>query len=1101
MRAIDRFEKFSKPLHNGQDQLKNLIFDRYPVLKIDDYCNLDKVYEQNFDSDYVWLVDKNIRVYDSFPWWFKPRAFDEVQIHEFPYVYKESRKVKSWDKVRLVPTKPVSTEPKQHIHICGEYDVYKGNEKFDVFYIGQDQQDIDKLLTKVPHLQTVDSWQEAQQRSYTDMFWVVWEDIVVRDTFKFSYKPDEWSHDFVHVFGNGDIDQLDGVALFPKNYPITEKELSHRFYANKKEVRIMASEPKLYDCFNIDSFYEYENALTKSKTDMFWGVPRDVDVNSSFKLDYYISNHERQLKNKNHVWLNGNKYNGITLFSKTTPVTKKEIDYRFIANRIEHNEIASVPKPLDRFVIDNYDDYLKAKDSSNTHMFIGIPSDVIENKDFNIDEYFAKQDELDTGTTHLFLNNNDFDGIVVYSKSVEVDEKEVNHRFYVNKKEHKQIASYPKPFEKFVINNYNDYLDAVKQSKTDMFWSIPSDVEVIEDFNFNMYFSHHNKFDREINHVFLNREHYDGIVLFSKNSLVSEKEIDHRFFVNKKEWEIVASNPKPFEKFVVSNYDEYLRAREQSKTDMFWMIYPDLDIEKNFDWKFYITHHNQYERKINHVWRNGEFYDGIALTTKSIMLTKHELDYRFLAIKKEYDDLGSYPESYDIVFISNGEPNAEENYSKLLQNYPNAKRVDKVKGIHQAHIEAAKQVSTDMFWVVDGDAELLDDFELYHQIAHYDVDGLKTVYVWRSLNPVNDLIYGYGGVKLLPTNLTLNMDVNTPDMTTSISKNFKGINRMSNITAFNTDAFSAWKSGFRECVKLASRSIDRQIDDESTFRLKAWCSRGKDKPFGKETIAGSYEGAKYGIAFKNNISALQKINDFEWLQKKFKETYNADIEEYDLDFLEKTEEENIIEFNPLAKSIFKQIDKKLGQNFNYQNGSVKFSIENVGDIFFDKSGVKISKKYADAEIHIDLKNALKALSLEVDTLDLYKKGDIIVEGDVDIAQDFFAKLKSVALQGDQSVINLHIIELTNYINPGMLDISICIKDQGIIVLDKNGITESTDVKDTNINIDSKNFKQLLLGEITIVELIADKDVTYTGDVLEVIKLSQQFHYREKHQLV
>ena len=62
MRAIDRFNKFSKPLHNGQDQLKNLIFDNYPVLKIDDYCNLDKVYEQNFDSDYVWLVDKNIKV-------------------------------------------------------------------------------------------------------------------------------------------------------------------------------------------------------------------------------------------------------------------------------------------------------------------------------------------------------------------------------------------------------------------------------------------------------------------------------------------------------------------------------------------------------------------------------------------------------------------------------------------------------------------------------------------------------------------------------------------------------------------------------------------------------------------------------------------------------------------------------------------------------------------------------------------------------------------------------------------------------------------------------------------------------------------------------
>ena len=48
-----------------------------------------------------------------------------------------------------------------------------------------------------------------------------------------------------------------------------------------------------------------------------------------------------------------------------------------------------------------------------------------------------------------------------------------------------------------------------------------------------------------------------------------------------------------------------------------------------------------------------------------------------------------------------------------------------------------------MFWAVDADAEILDDFELDHQIAYYDIDGRSTVYVWRSLNPVNDLIYGY----------------------------------------------------------------------------------------------------------------------------------------------------------------------------------------------------------------------------------------------------------------------------------------------------------------------------------------------------------------------
>ena len=1100
MRAIDRFDRFSKPLHNGQDQLKNLIFDRYPVIKTDDYCNLDIVYDGNYESDYVWLVDKNIKVYDSFPWWFRPRATDVVQVHEFPYVYKESRKVKQWDKVRLVPTKRNDNTPKQHIHICGEYDVYKGNQKFDVFYIGSNQDDIDKLSVKIPHLQTVDTWYQAQQRSYTDMFWVVWEDVDVRDTFKFSYKPDEWSHDFVHVFGNGDIDTLDGVALFPKHYPITEKELNHRFYINKKEVRIMASTPKTYDKFTVDTFEDYQSALKTSTSDMFWGIPGDIDITDQSVFDFYISHQGKSLKEKNHVWLNHNKYNGLVLFSKLSPVAKKEIDYRFIANRIEHDTVVSLPKPFDRFVINNYDDYISALEKTKTHMFVGIPSDVTVDNKFDIDEYFKNQEELDTGTTHLFLNNEYYDGIALFSKSNTVSSKEIEHRFYTNKKEHKCQASKPKPFEKFVINNYSDYLNALKESKTEMFWAVPSDVNICDDFDFDLYFSYHNKFDREINHVFLNGEHYDGIVLLSKKSLVTEKEIEHRFFVNKKEWKVLASTPKPYEKFTISNYDDYLRARDQSKTGMFYIIYNDLNVVDDFKFDFYITHHNQYERKINHVWKNGEYYDGIALTSKNLLLTKHEIDYRFLAVKKEYSEVASVPKPYDIVFISNGELNADENYENLLKLYPNAKRVDKVKGIHQAHIEAAKQVDTNMFWVVDGDAQLLEDFELEHQIAHYDIDGLKTVFVWRSLNPVNNLIYGYGGVKLLPTQMTLDMDTNTPDMTTSISKNFKGINRMSNVTAFNTDSFSAWRSGFRECVKLASRAIDRQVDDETTFRLKSWCSRGEDKPYGNETIAGAYEGAKYGIAHKNNPKALVKINDFDWLKQQYEKLYPLK-DSIDLTFLEKTEEENLIELNPIVSSIFKQIDKKLGKNFSYSKGSVKFIIENVGDVYFDKSGVKISKKYADTEIHIDLKNTLKSLQLEVDVLALYKKGDIVVEGDVDMAQDFFAYLKEYALLKEHNnAVNVYCIQLSNFIKNKNLNISLNILDLGIINIDKNGIDEGQKIKKNAITMDLNVFKEIINKDLTIVEAASDNLIDIQGDVMQAINLDHEFRYQKMNEL-
>lgn len=91
---------------------------------------------------------------------------------------------------------------------------------------------------------------------------------------------------------------------------------------------------------------------------------------------------------------------------------------------------------------------------------------------------------------------------------------------------------------------------------------------------------------------------------------------------------------------------------------------------------------------------------------------------------------------YDIVFISYQEPNADENYAKLKERFPTTKRVHGVKGIHQAHIAAAKKCFTKMLWIVDGDAEILDDFD--YTVDDYNLD---TVHVWRSQNPVNGLIY------------------------------------------------------------------------------------------------------------------------------------------------------------------------------------------------------------------------------------------------------------------------------------------------------------------------------------------------------------------------
>ena len=139
---------------------------------------------------------------------------------------------------------------------------------------------------------------------------------------------------------------------------------------------------------------------------------------------------------------------------------------------------------------------------------------------------------------------------------------------------------------------------------------------------------------------------------------------------------------------------------------------------------------------------------------------------------------------YDIVFISYQEPSADENYTALKARFPMAKRVHGVKGIHQAHIKAAKKCFTKMFWIVDADAFILDTFNFNYETPEHQLDH---VHVWRAKNPINGLEYGYGGVKLFPTKLVSNATSWGLDFTTGLSSRFKSMPQVSCVTKFNTE--------------------------------------------------------------------------------------------------------------------------------------------------------------------------------------------------------------------------------------------------------------------------------------------------------------------------
>ena len=224
--------------------------------------------------------------------------------------------------------------------------------------------------------------------------------------------------------------------------------------------------------------------------------------------------------------------------------------------------------------------------------------------------------------------------------------------------------------------------------------------------------------------------------------------------------------------------------------------------------------------------------------------------------------------SYDIFHLSYKEQFAEETFATLKSCFPWAQRVSGVKGIFNAHKKCAEQAYTEMFYVVDADADLDPSFVFDYKPTKWDLDKIHT---WRCKNPINNLVYGYGGVKLFPTRPLRDATDWKIDFTTSVGgkDKFKPMPPVSNTTRFNTDPFNTFKSAFRECTKLSSRIIEKQKDNESEQRLNIWCSVGKEKEFGEYAIAGAIAGKEYGETNKDNMEALNKINDFGWLEQQF----------------------------------------------------------------------------------------------------------------------------------------------------------------------------------------------------------------------------------------
>lgn len=102
---------------------------------------------------------------------------------------------------------------------------------------------------------------------------------------------------------------------------------------------------------------------------------------------------------------------------------------------------------------------------------------------------------------------------------------------------------------------------------------------------------------------------------------------------------------------------------------------------------------------------------------------------------------------FDAVFLSYDEPMANSLHSRLQRSLGGTVR--RLHGVHRmrrAYRLCAEVVEREQFFLADGDFAIDTGFD---PAAVEPLDEGISMRVWRAVNPVNGLTYGYGGLKLI----------------------------------------------------------------------------------------------------------------------------------------------------------------------------------------------------------------------------------------------------------------------------------------------------------------------------------------------------------------
>jgi hypothetical protein len=221
----------------------------------------------------------------------------------------------------------------------------------------------------------------------------------------------------------------------------------------------------------------------------------------------------------------------------------------------------------------------------------------------------------------------------------------------------------------------------------------------------------------------------------------------------------------------------------------------------------------------------------------------------------------------DIVFLSNGEPGADENYEHLLKvtNGLNNRvvRVDGVNGRVNAYHAAAEASNTQWMFTVFAKLKVDETFDWDWQPDRLQ---LPKHYIFNAMNPVNKLVYGHQAMIAYNKKITLSNQGRGLDFT--LDSEHEVVDILSGVANFNTDSWTTWRTSFREALKLCTYP-----DYVSADRLKIWTTVAQGD-FAQDCLNGANDAVEYFDEVAGDYDLLKLSYDWAWLREFYNKKYN-----------------------------------------------------------------------------------------------------------------------------------------------------------------------------------------------------------------------------------